>query len=180
MVQHDSASALTEPEPHGPLSWLALVGWLALSAAAAVAGAVASRDAASFYGALAKPTWAPPAWLFGPVWSVLYVLMGVAAWLVWRARPAASTERAYRRSGLTLFVGQLVLNALWTWLFFAWREGALAFGEIALLWLAIAGTIWHFGRVRPLAAWCLVPYVAWVTFAMALNWAVWQRNPTQL
>jgi tryptophan-rich sensory protein len=165
---------------HGPPSWLALLGWVALAATAGAVGGIASRDAGVFYGALAKPIWAPPGWVFGPVWSALYVLMGVAAWLVWRARPATPADRARRRRGLALFVGQLGLNALWTWLFFAWRQGAVAFGEIALLWLAVVITAWHFGRVRPLAAWLLVPYLGWVSFATALTWAVWQSNPSQL
>ena len=164
----------------GPSSWLALLGWVALAAMAGVVGGIASRDAGVFYGVLAKPTWAPPGWLFAPVWSALYVLMGVAAWLVWRVRPATPAGRASRRRGLALFVGQLALNALWTWLFFAWRQGALAFGEIALLWLAVVVTTWYFGRVRPLAAWCLVPYLVWISYATALTWAVWQRNPGQL
>lgn len=166
--------------PRGPVSFLVLLGWLALVAAAGAVGAVASLDAREFYGALAKPAWAPPGWLFGPVWSALYLLMGVAAWLVWRARPESPADRASRRRGLALFVAQLALNALWTWLFFAWRQGAAAFGEIVLLWLAIALTIWQFARVRRLAAWCLVPYLAWVSFATALTWAVWRRNPGQL
>ena len=165
---------------HGPPSWLALLGWVALAATAAAVGGIASRDAGAFYGTLAKPTWAPPGWVFGPVWSALYLLMGIAAWLVWRAQPATPADRAARRRGLALFVGQLGLNALWTWLFFAWRQGAVAFGEIGLLWIAVALTTWHFGRVRPLAAYALVPYLAWVSFAMALTWAVWQRNPGQL
>jgi translocator protein len=164
----------------GTRSWLALLGWLALAAAAAAVGGIASREAGVFYGELAKPAWAPPSWLFGPVWSALYVLMGVAAWLVWRASPATSGARASRRRGLALFVGQLALNALWTWLFFAWRQGAVAFGEIALLWLVVGITTWQFGRVRSLAAWLLVPYLGWVSFAAALTWAVWQRNPSQL
>ena len=158
----------------------ALVGWLALVAAAGALGAIASRDAASFYAALAKPAWAPPGWVFGPVWSTLYVLMGVAAWLVWRARPAARAGRASRRRGLALFVAQLALNALWTWLFFAWRQGAAALAEIALLWLAVALTTWHFGRVSRPAAWCLAPYLGWVSFAVALTWALWRGNPGQL
>ena len=163
--------------PHGARSWLALLGWVALAATAGAVGAIASRDAGNFYGALAKPTWAPPARLFGPVWSTLYLMMGISAWLVWRASPATPAGQAGRRRGLTLFVGQLALNALWTWIFFAWRRGALAFGEILLLWLAVLVTTWHFGRVRPLAAWLLVPYLGWVSFAMALTWSVWQRNP---
>jgi tryptophan-rich sensory protein len=153
---------------------------LALAAGAGAVGGIASRDAAGFYGGLAKPAWAPPGWVFGPVWSTLYLLMGVAAWLVWRARPTETGARASRRRGLTLFVAQLGLNALWTWLFFAWRQGAAALAEIALLWLTVALTAWHFGRVRRPAAWCLAPYLAWVGFAMALTWAVWRRNPGQL
>lgn len=160
--------------------WLGLAGWLALVTVAAALGGLASRDAGSFYGALERPAWAPPAWLFGPVWTTLYLLMGVAAWLVWRVRPGNAEASAIRRRGLALFVGQLVLNALWTWLFFAWRQGALAFGEVVLLCLAVVATIWYFSRVRPLAAWCLVPYLAWASFAMALTWAVWRRNPGQL
>ena len=166
--------------PHGARSWLALFGWIALAAAAGAVGAIASLDARAFYGALAKPGWAPPGWLFGPVWSTLYVLMGIAAWLVWRSRPETSADQASRRRGLALFVGQLALNALWTWLFFAWRLGAVAFGEIILLLLIVIITTWYFSRIRPLAAALLVPYVGWVTFATALTWAMWQRNPGQL
>ena len=114
------------------------------------------------------------------MWSALYLLMGVAAWLVWRAAPTTLGDRANRRRALALFVGQLVLNAFWTWLFFAWRRGGLAFAEIVLLWLAVAATTWQFRRVRPLAGWLLVPYLGWVSFATALTWAIWQRNPGQL
>lgn len=161
---------------HGASKWLALVGWLALAASAAAIGGLASRNSAEFYAQLAKPDWAPPPWLFGPVWSALYVMMGIAAWLVWRTEPVSAAPRVIRHRGLVLFVVQLALNALWTWLFFAWRQGATAFGEIVLLWFAVASTVWHFGRVRPLAGWLLVPYLAWVSFATALTWAVWQGN----
>lgn len=180
MAEYGAEETDSRAVRHGPPSWLALLGWIALAATAGAIGGLASRGAGEFYGALVKPAWAPPAWLFGPVWSALYVLMGVAAWLVWRAPGATPADRARRRRGLALFVGQLGLNALWTWLFFAWKQGAAAFGEIALLWVAIVVTTWQFGRVRRLAAWCLVPYLAWVTFAAALTWAVWQRNPGQL
>jgi len=163
-----------------PPSWVALLGWIALAAAAGAIGGLASLDARDFYGTLAKPAWAPPGRVFGPVWSALYLLMGIAAWLVWRTRPTTTADRTVRRRALTLFVGQLALNALWSWLFFAWRQGAAAFGEIVLLWIAVALTTWYFGRVRPLAAYLLVPYLAWVTFATALTWSVWQRNPGML
>ena len=180
MTDHDPAEARTPAARHGAPRWLALLGWISVAATAGAVGAIASRNAGAFYGALSKPDWAPPGWLFGPVWTTLYVLMGIAAWLVWLTRPATLADRDLRRRGLLLFVGQLALNALWTWLFFAWRQGAMAFGEIVLLWLAVAVTTWQFGRVRPLAGWLLVPYLLWVSFAAALTWSVWQRNPGPL
>ena len=158
-----------------PNSLSALAGWILLAAATGAVGSVASVRAADFYQELARPAWAPPAWLFGPVWTVLYVLMGVAAWLVWRER-----DRAPVRGALTVFVAHLALNALWTWVFFAWRQGALAFVEILALLAAVAATALLFARVRRLAGALLLPYLAWVAFATALTWAVWQRNPTLL
>jgi translocator protein len=135
-------------------------------------GAIASADAAQFYGSLAKPGWAPPAWLFGPVWSLLYLLMGVAVWLVWQRAALSRGHGAY-----ILFGAQLTLNALWTWLFFAWKQGQLASLEILLLLVLIVATLASFWRVRRLAAGLLVPYLAWVAFASALSWSIWQRNP---
>jgi translocator protein len=160
--------------------WPALVGWLALTLLTGVMGGIASANAREFYATLAKPTWAPPGWLFGPVWTMLYVLMAIAAWLVSRARPVQPVLQHARRVGLTLFVAQLVLNALWTWLFFAWRQGAWAFAEIVVLLVAIVLTAAQFARVDKRAAWCLVPYLAWVSFAAGLTWAVWRGNPGQL
>lgn len=151
---------------------IGLVGWLLLSFAAAAIGALASVQAADFYRQLAQPSWAPPASVFGPVWSVLYVLMGVAAWLVWRE---GGWHR--QRGVLVLFVLQLAVNALWSWLFFGWHRGALAFADIVLLWLLIVATAIGFWRVRPLAGALLLPYLGWVSFATALNFAVWQLNP---
>lgn len=156
---------------------LGLAGWVALSLLAGAIGAVASANAREFYGALVTPSWAPPGWLFGPVWTVLYVLMGVSAWLVWRERPATARDRATRRLGLRLFVAQLVMNALWTWLFFAWRRGAWAFVEIVALGLMIVTVMVLFARIRRPAAWLLLPYLVWVSYASALTWAVWQGNP---
>jgi benzodiazapine receptor len=152
-----------------------LAGWLVATFAAGGIGAFASASAASFYGLLAQPSWAPPAWLFGPVWSVLYVLMGVAAWLVWR-------EHGFRgaSTALKLFVVQLLANALWTWLFFVWHAGALAVAEIVALWLLIAATMSAFWRLHRLAAILLAPYLAWVGFATALTIALWRLNPVAL
>lgn len=149
-----------------------LLGWLAVVLVAAAVGAVASMDSSTFYAQLVRPAWAPPASAFGPVWSVLYLLMGVAAWLVWRA-----PDRGPRRAALAVFVVQLAANALWTWLFFAWRLGALAFVEVLALWVLIAITAALFWQVRRLAAVLLLPYLAWVTLACALTGSVWRNNP---
>jgi benzodiazapine receptor len=154
---------------------LGLAAWLGLTFAAAAVGAIASMDAAECYGRLSRPDWAPPASVFGPVWSLLYLLMGIAAWLVWREDPRPGVPTA-----LGLYVGQLVVNALWSWLFFAWHDGALAFVDVLLLLALIALTVGAFWRVRWLAALLLLPYLAWVAFACALTWAVWQRNPSLL
>lgn len=152
---------------------IGLLGWLLIVFAAAAAGALGSADAASFYASLSKPSWAPPAWLFGPVWSVLYALMGVAAWLVWRT--AGATNFA-----LGLFLVQLAANALWSWLFFAWHLGALATVEVVALLALIACTAVAFWRVHRLAAGLLAPYFLWVAFASLLTWSLWQSNPQLL
>ncbi|MBP7148380.1 MAG: tryptophan-rich sensory protein [Acidobacteria bacterium] len=151
---------------------IGLGGWLALTFVAATLGGLASAQAGSFYQQLARPAWAPPGWIFGPVWTVLYILMAIAAWLAWRERGLGGATLA-----LGLFIAQLALNALWTWLFFAWRQGGLAFAEILLLWLLIVATVIAFWRVRPLAGALLLPYLAWVTFATALSYTTWRLNP---
>lgn len=156
-------------------SVLGLLAWFAILAAAATLASFASLGAPVFYRALTRPDWAPPAWLFGPVWSVLYAMMAVAAWLVWR--DAASR---HVRTALTLFMVQLALNVLWSWLFFAWHLGAWSVIDIAFLWCAIVATIYAFWRVRPLAGALLLPYLAWVKFAAALNFTVWRLNPALL
>lgn len=151
---------------------IGLLAWLLLAFAAAAVGGFASASASEFYRELIRPSWAPPGWLFAPVWSVLYALMGVAAWLVWRARGFVGA-----RSALLVFVVQLVANALWTWLFFVWRLGGLAFAEILLLLALILATIVLFWRVNRLAAALLAPYFLWVSFASALTLSIWRLNP---
>lgn len=163
------------PPRSTPAQTVGLVGWLAVVFAAAAIGAVASVDASSFYAQLVRPVWAPPASAFGPVWSVLYLLMGIAAWLVWRERGANHLGAA-----LTLFIAQLCANALWSWLFFAWHSGALAFAEVLVLLALIAATIAVFWRIRRLAAVLMLPYFAWVCLASALTWSVWRSNPNVL
>lgn len=152
-----------------------LAVWLVVSFLAAALGGAASIEAGPFYGYLARPDWAPPAAIFGPVWTVLYLLMGVAAWLVWQVGGWRAA-----RAALTLFLVQLALNALWSWLFFGWHLGALAFVDILLLWALIAATLISFWRIRPLAGALLLPYLLWVSFAAALNYSVWRLNPQLL
>ncbi|RYG47698.1 tryptophan-rich sensory protein [bacterium] len=138
--------------------------------AVAFIGAQATFTAPDYYTSLLRPKWAPPAWLFGPVWTILYGMMAVAAYLVW------TVPREDRRGALVLFWVQLALNGLWSWLFFAWRQTFYAGIEIAVLWLAIVATGFLFFRVRPLTGWLLVPYLLWVTFATALNWSIYALN----
>ena len=152
-----------------------LVAWLVVSFIAAAVGAAASVQATSFYTQLVQPGWAPAPSIFGPVWSFIYAFMGVAAWFVWRSGGSRLAKAA-----LTLFLAQLVLNALWSWLFFGWHRGALAFIDILLLWGLIAATLVSFWRIRPLAGALLIPYLLWVSFACALNYSVWQLNPQVL
>lgn len=155
---------------------IALVLSFAVTYAAAALGGLASVRARDFYAALDRPAWAPPGWLFGPVWAVLYTMMAVAAWLAWRA----GEESGGARMAIGLYLLQLVLNALWTWLFFVFRRGGWATVEIVALWVAIALTIVAFWRLRPVAGAMLLPYLAWVTFAGFLTVSVWRRNPDLL
>lgn len=151
---------------------IGLFASLLITFVAAAVGAIASIDAGTFYAQLMLPSWAPPGSVFGPVWTVLYILMGIAAWLVWRVNGI--------RVALALFVIQLALNALWSWLFFGWHRGDLAFADILLLWVMIIATLLAFWRVRALAGALLVPYLLWVSFASVLNYVVWQLNPQVL
>jgi tryptophan-rich sensory protein len=150
---------------------LGLIGWLLLAFAAASVGIITSVRAASFYAQLSQPAWAPPAWLFGPMWSVLYLLMAVSAWLVWRDQGFGGAGL-----GLGLFVVQLAANALWSVLFFVLHRGALSVAEIVLLWLLILATILAFWPMNRLAALLLVPYLAWVSVASALTLSLWRGN----
>ena len=142
-------------------TWLGLVPFVAAVTVVAVVGGLAAGSAGQTYRDLELPPFAPPSWLFGPVWSVLYLMIAVAGWLVWR-------ERGWDRS-LTLWAVQLVLNALWTPLFFAADLYVAALVDIVALLVAVAATIALFRRTSPPAAWLLVPYLAWVGFATALT-----------
>ena len=137
---------------------------LAVVAVSVLGGLATAAAIPGWYATLAKPSWTPPNWVFGPAWSTLYVLMAVAAWLVWRRR-----RRVEVRGALLAWWVQLALNLLWTMLFFGLRQPVWGLIEIVALWIAIAITIALFHRVRPLAALLLVPYIAWVSFAISLN-----------
>lgn len=148
---------------------LALAGWILLSFLAATIGGLAAPGA--WYERVNKPSWNPPNAVFAPVWTVLFIMMGVAAWLVWQRRGQPGVTLA-----LTLFVGQLCLNVLWSWLFFHWHRMDLAFYELLVFWVVILATLLAFWRVRPLAGWLFVPYLLWVTFAGYLNLTLWRLN----
>jgi len=152
-----------------------LVGWVILCFLAAATGGAASANAGGFYGELMRPSWAPPGWVFGPVWTVLYAMMAVSAWLVWRQHRFRGAPAA-----LSLFVVQLGANALWTWIFFVWRMGFFAFAEILVLLVLIITVTEAFRRKNRLAALLLVPYIAWTAFATVLSFTVWKLNPALL
>ncbi len=163
---------MNTPKTHQALKLLAS---LAAPLAVAAIGAVASVSARSFYADLRQPPWAPPGWLFGPVWTALYTLMGIATWLVWRQ----TTTGAVRKE-LAVFGVQLLFNGLWSWLFFKWQLGAAAFVDILILLALIVLNVAIYWRRSPWAGILLLPYLAWVGFAAALCYAVWQLNPQTL
>jgi tryptophan-rich sensory protein len=151
-------------------SLLRLIVSLAVCLGAAALGALMTTPALRpWYADLHKPQWAPPNWLFGPVWTVLYLAMAVAAWLVWG------------RSGLMdrpmkVFVLQLALNVAWSGVFFGLRSPGAAFAEIIAMWLAILATLIEFWKISSAAGWLLVPYLLWVSFAAVLNFSIWRLN----
>ncbi|HVU80139.1 MAG TPA: TspO/MBR family protein [Candidatus Paceibacterota bacterium] len=146
--------------------------WILIAQGAGLIGSAFTAPAISgWYAALEKPQVAPPNWVFAPVWTTLFLLMGVAAYLVWR-KPASRG----RTLALKLFFAQLILNVLWSVLFFGLKSPAMALAEIALLWLSIAATIWAFSKISGPAALLLAPYLAWVSFASYLNFMLWTLN----
>jgi benzodiazapine receptor len=151
---------------------IALLVALALCLGVGGLGAAATAPAIDgWYRTLQRPSWTPPDWVFGPVWTTLYALMALAAWLVWTsARPGTA------RLPLAVFGVQLALNAGWSWLFFGAQQPGLAAAEIVVLLVAVVASAALFFRVRPLAGWLMVPYAGWVGFASALNIAFWWLN----
>lgn len=126
----------------------------------------------SWYQTIQKPSWNPPNWVFGPVWTTLYVMMGIALWLVWKE----DTSRELKMIAAILFGVQLILNFLWSFVFFRLEQPGFAFLEILFMWIAILATIFAFAQVNKTAAWLLVPYISWVSFAAILNFTIWRLN----
>jgi translocator protein len=147
--------------------WIGLMAWVGVSFVPALVGRWFQPGA--WYATLEQPAWAPPNWVFGPVWTALYLSMGLAAWLVWR-------QRGLDRAAHGIYLVQLTLNAMWSWIFFGLQSPGLAFAEILLLWMAIVATVTLFWRVRPLAGGLLLPYLGWVSFAAVLNGTIWRLN----
>lgn len=147
-------------------AWIVLAFWVLISLSA---GFIGSRfPPGEWYDSLAKPSFNPPGWVFGPVWTLLYILMGIAVWLAWK-------EQGFS-TAVYLFMAQLALNALWSYLFFGANRPGLAFMEIILLWVLILLTMILFWRVRTAAGVLFIPYLLWVSFASVLNYSLWRMN----
>jgi translocator protein len=158
-----------QPHATGPAAWIGLGFWLVVTFAAAWIG---SRfQPGEWYAGLVKPALTPPGWVFGPVWTLLYAMMGTAAWLVWRTLGVYGALIP-----LGLFLGQLALNALWSYLFFGLQRPGLALLDIVALWLAILATLVNFWRAYASAGLLLLPYLFWVSFATYLNFQFWRLN----
>ena len=154
------------------MRWISMLVWLGICFAVAGVSSLWTADAIpEWYRTLTRPAIAPPNWVFGPVWTLLYALMAIAAWQVWLLAPSA-----LRTWGLALFLAQLGLNFAWSWIFFRHHALGAALAEVVVLWAAIGATTLVFARVAPVAAWLMAPYWAWVTFASVLNEEFWRVN----
>ena len=154
------------------MRWIGLVFWLGLClAVAGLGGRLTVNEIPGWYRTLVRPAIAPPNWVFGPVWTLLYALTAIAAWRAWLAAPSQM-----RTCGLALFLVQLALNFAWSWIFFRQHALGAALAEVLLLWSAIGATTLVFAMVAPLSAWLIAPYWAWVSFATILNAAFWRAN----
>lgn len=150
--------------------WLVLAGFILVPLAVGMIGGLATAPSIeSWYRTIAKPDWTPPDWVFGPVWTVLYIMMGVAAWLVWKTRDRVAPA-------LVLFGVQLALNLAWSLLFFGARSPGLALIEVVFLWTSVLLTMLAFFGRQSTAGWLFVPYLAWVSFAALLNFVIWSMN----
>jgi tryptophan-rich sensory protein len=150
-------------------SIIVLIGFIGACLLAARVGA--AYRPGDWYEQLRKPAWGPPNWVFPPAWAVLYLTIAVSGWLVWRTSGSAGAALPF-----AIYLLQLVLNAAWSPIFFGIRRPDLAFMEIVILWFSIVATIATFHPLNAVAAWLLLPYLGWVTFAAALNFTIWRMN----
>ncbi len=135
-------------------------------------GFFTAGNVSGWFQTIQKPSWNPPSWIFGPVWTTLYILMGIALFLVWKSDATESVKR----TAIILFAAQLVFNFFWSLIFFEMHQPGWAFAEIVVMWVLILLTIFSFGKISSLAAWLLVPYISWVSFASILNYTIWRLN----
>ncbi|HEU4574107.1 MAG TPA: TspO/MBR family protein [Chitinophagaceae bacterium] len=135
-------------------------------------GLFTSAEIPGWYQTIRKPSWNPPSWLFGPVWTILYILMGIALFLIWKS----AADSSVKNTAMYLFAAQMIFNFFWSFIFFRQHQIGWAFAEIVALWLLILLTIFAFGKISSAAAWLLVPYIAWVSFAAILNFTIWRLN----
>ncbi len=138
----------------------------------AVAGSFTASSVNGWFTTLVKPSFNPPNWLFGPVWTALYIMMGISCYLVWNSKVAEKIKN----EALVFYLIQLLLNFLWSFIFFYAEQPGWALIDIILMWVMILLTILKFGRISSIAAWLLVPYISWVSFATILNFAIWKLN----
>ena len=138
----------------------------------AISGFFTATGVESWYQTINKPSWNPPGWIFGPVWTTLYVMMGIALFLVWKS----DSSDVMKKTAIALFAIQLILNFFWSFIFFDQQQIGWALVEIIVMWFFILLTIFAFGNVSKLAAWLLVPYISWVSFATILNYTIWKLN----
>ena len=157
--------------------YLGMKNWVKLAISIAIPQIIGATGAfftvsgvGSWYQSINRPEWNPPSWLFGPVWTTLYVLMGIALYLVWKS------DESNKRTAITLWSVQLVVNFLWSLLFFNQHQIGGALIDLVILWLLILLTIFAFAKINKTAAWLLVPYISWVTFAGILNYTIWMLN----
>ncbi|WP_018831501.1 TspO/MBR family protein [Salinispora tropica] len=160
--------ARTSGRAGGRRRWWSLLGFVTVVFCAAVIGGLGARDSSTVYAGLEQPAWAPPAGVFGPIWTVLYAMIAVSGWLIWR--------RGGFGPALWAWSAQLAFNAVWSPLFFGAGQYGLAFADIVLLWSAVGGTVLLSYPISRAAATLLLPYWAWVSYAALLNLAIWQLN----
>ncbi len=153
------------------INYLKLIGSIAISNLAGFLGSLSTISSIpTWYAGLQKPSFNPPNWVFGPVWTMLYTLMGISFYLIW------TSKSKLKNTAMIIFGIQLLLNAIWSPLFFGLKNPLLAFIDIILMWISIVATIIIFYKIKPMAAYLLIPYILWVSFAALLNFSLWQLN----